>query len=258
MEDIRIIDTNAENIHEFGMCGYKNLKQEGYKRKVQWIKDRFTEGMKYKVLYSEKDGAIGAIEYVPGEYAWRPVEADDYFVIHCIFIIPRQYKGIGLGKRMLEDCWHNAEKEKKSGVAVVARKGTWMASKELFVKNGFIVVDKASPDFELLAKKTNPNAPDPKFKSQLDNRLKKFGSGLTIVTSDQCPYTTKAVNEISETALENYRTKPVVINLKNSREAREISPCAFGTFCIVYNGNLIAEHPISKTRFKNIMTKILK
>ncbi|MCK4802457.1 YoaP domain-containing protein, partial [bacterium] len=35
------------------------------------------------------------------------------------------------------------------------------------------------------------------------------------------------------------------------------SPCPFGTFCIVYNGKVIAHHPVSNTRFVNIMNKIL-
>ena len=28
MDKIKIIDTNVNNIHQYGMCGYKNLKQE--------------------------------------------------------------------------------------------------------------------------------------------------------------------------------------------------------------------------------------
>jgi hypothetical protein len=41
------------------------------------------------------------------------------------------------------------------GVAVVTRKGPFMAGKELFVKNGVVAVDTALPDFELLVKKFN-------------------------------------------------------------------------------------------------------
>ena len=46
-------------------------------------------------------------------------------------------------------------------------------------------------------------------------------------------------------------------DLRNYKEAQN-SPCAFGTFCILYNGKAIAYHPISNTRFTNIMNKILK
>lgn len=77
------------------------------------------------------------------------------------------------------------------GVAVVTRKGPFMAGKELFIKNGFEVVDKALPDFELLVKKFNKNAPTPKFKGEWEERLSQYGKGLTIIRADQCPYTVK-------------------------------------------------------------------
>ncbi|MEZ5335661.1 MAG: YoaP domain-containing protein [Methanolobus sp.] len=37
--------------------------------------------------------------------------------------------------------------------------------------------------------------------------------------------------------------------------AAQNSPCSFGTFCIIYNGEIISHHPISNTRFMNIMNK---
>ena len=68
MERIEIIDTNADNILEYGVCGYKSIKREGYPEKIEWLKDRFPEGMKIKTLYSDKGGTQGMIEYIPGEY----------------------------------------------------------------------------------------------------------------------------------------------------------------------------------------------
>ena len=69
-----------------------------------------------------------------------------------------------------------------------------------------------------------------------------------------CGY--KNINEIVKTAEKEYGLKPDLIELKNYNEAQN-SPCAFGTFCILYDGKVIAEHPISNKRFTNIMTKIL-
>jgi len=257
MEATKIIDTNAGNIHEFGMCGFKNLKQEGQRRKVEWLKQRFSEGMKYKVLYSDTDQAVGGIEYIPGEYSWRPLEANGYMVIHCIFIIPNKFKEKSYGSLLLKACLEDAKTAKMRGAAAITRQGTWMAGKGLFVKNGFSVVDTAPPDFELTAFKFDDAAPSPKFTGNWEERLAQYGSGLTIFTSDQCPYTAKAVKEINETAETTYGIRPRVIELQNCKEAQN-SPCAFGTFCIVYNGKVIADHPISKTRFGNIMSKIFK
>jgi hypothetical protein len=45
MNKIEIIDTGADNIGDYGFCGFKNIKQEGDKRKTDWLKKRFSEGM---------------------------------------------------------------------------------------------------------------------------------------------------------------------------------------------------------------------
>jgi len=258
MSGIEIIDTNANNILEYGVCGYKDIRRAGYPEKIEWLKGRFPEGMKIKTLYSDKDGTQGMIEYIPGEYCWRPVEASGYMFIHCIFSgFKNIYKGKGYGSLLLDECLQDTRKENMHGVAVVTRKGPFMASEELFVKNGFEVVDTAPPDFELLVKRFNKNAPAPKFKGDWEKKLSKYNKGLTIIRADQCPYTVKNVREISETAEKTYSVKPNIVSLKNCQEAQN-SPCAFGTFCIVYDGKVVACHPISKTRFANIMNGILK
>lgn len=258
MAGIEIIDTNADNILEYGVCGYKNIKTAGYPEKVVWLKRRFQEGMKIKTLYSDKDGTQGMIEYIPGEYCWRPVEARGYLFIHCIFAgFRRAYKGKGYGSLLLNECIKDAKKENMLGVAVVTRKGSFMVGKEFFSKHSFQVVDQARPDFELLVRKFDQKAPAPKFKENLEKRPHQYGEGLTIIRADQCPYSVKNVNEIRETAEKTFGIKPNIIDLKTYQEAQNNSPCAFGTFCIVYNGNVIAYHPISNTRFTNIMNSIL-
>jgi len=257
MNHVEIIDTNSDNICEFGFCGYRNIKQEGYKRKIDWLKQRFSEGLKFKVLYSAKEGAVGFVEYIPGKYTWRAVEASGYVVIHCMMIISKKYRGKGYGTLLLEESLKGAKKENMHGVAVVTRKGTWMAGKELFLKNGFEVVDQAPPDFELLAKKFAKNAPLPKFKGDWEKKLSKYGKGLTIIRSDQCPYVAKSVKEINQTAQKKYGIKAKMIELNNCRDAQN-APSAFAIFGIIYNGKLVADHPISNTRFKNIMDKEVK
>ena len=257
MDTIKIIDTVADNIHKYGVCGYKNIKTAGYPEKLGWLKDRFPEGLKIKTLYSEEGGVQGMIEYIPGEYCWRPVEAIGYMFIHCLFVgFKSAYKGRGYASLLLDECVKDANKENMQGVAVVTRKGAFMAGKEIFLKYGFQQADKAPPDFELLVKRFNTNAVVPKFKGNWEQRLKKHAKGLTIIRADQCPYTVKNVKEISETAEKVYRLKPNIIALRNYKEAQD-SPCAFGTFCIIFNGKVIANHPISNTRFKNIMNKII-
>ncbi len=252
-----IIDTNAENILKFGICGYKSLKKPGYPEKLKWLSERFKEGLKIKTLYSVHDGTQGMIEYIPGEYCWRPVEAGGYMFIHCIFSgFKSTYKGKGYGTLLLKECIAEARQRNNYGVAVVTRTGPFMAGKEIFIKNGFEVVDSALPDFELLRIKFRENAPQPKFKGNCKALLTRYDRELTIVRAFQCPYTVKNVNEMCQTAEAAFNLNPAVIDLKDYAEAQE-SPSPFGTFGIIFRGKVIAYHPISGTRFSNIIKKAL-
>lgn len=158
---------------------------------------------------------------------------------------------------MIEECIKEAKKAKMKGVAVVTRKGPFMAHNDIFLKKGFQMVDNAEPDFELLVKKFDAKSKNPKFKSSMTNSLKKYGKGLTIIRSAQCPYSEKNVNAIMETAKNKLSLKANIVDLKDSNAVQN-TPCAFGTFCIIYNGEIISHHPISNTRFENIMKKKIK
>jgi GNAT superfamily N-acetyltransferase len=256
MEEIKIIDAGVDEILKYGVCGYKNIQTPGFPEKVEWLRKRFTEGLKVKLMYSEKDRLQGMIEYIPGEYAWRPVDAKGYMFIHCIFVgFKKIYQGRGFGSLLLDECIKDTRKAGLNGVAVITRKGSFMADKHIFIKNGFEVTDSAPPDFELLVLKFDARAAVPKFVADLDKHAADYGNGLVIIRAGQCPYTVKNVNEIAATAENKFGVKARVIELKSSREAQR-TPCPFGVFCIIYNGKIIAHHPISNSRFVNIFSKL--
>jgi len=256
MEKLNILNVTAENILDYGLCGYKNMKNEGVIKKVNWFRERFKEGLIYKILVAEDNKQIGAIDYVKGEYAWRPIEADGYMVIGCIYIMSKVYKGVGYGKMLLDECEKDAKRLGMKGVASVTRKGSWMVSSGIFTKNGYEVVDAAKKGFELVVKKFDSKYDSPKFCKNLEEKAAKYKDGLYMFVSNQCPYIDKAIKEISKVACEDYGIKANLVELKSSNDIKE-SPCAFGTFCMVYNGKLVADNPISSTRFKNIMNKLL-
>jgi hypothetical protein len=41
-------------------------------------------------------------------------------------------------------------------------------------------------------------------------------------------------------------------------EAAQNCPSPFGSFCLIYQGEILSHHPISSTRFANIMRQKLK
>jgi hypothetical protein len=171
--------------------------------------------------------------------------------IHCVFVgFKNEFKGKGLASSLIDECIMDAKCANMHGVAVVTRKGPFMAKKEIFLKKGFSLVDETKPDFELLVLKFNHKAFDPKFKK---TSLENYSKGLTIIRSAQCPYSVKNVNAILDTA-KRLKIKANLIEIRDSESAQQ-TPCAFGTFCIIHNNEVISHHPISNTRFENIMAK---
>jgi len=253
--DIEIIDLTPENIKDYGVCGYKDLEKNlELRKKIDWYAEYYPKGLRIKALLSDEGGYQGMIEYIPGTYAHRPVDVDGYMFIHCLFVgFKKEFKRKGYGSMIIEECIKDAKKGGMKGVAVVARKGSFMARKDIFLKKGFTVVDKAKPDFELLVLKFDEDFEDPKFR-EMDKSLQDYKDGLYIIRSVQCPYTEKNVNEMVETAENKYGLKAKIIDLIDVDEVQN-SPCPFGTFCIIYDGEIISHHPISNTRFENIMKK---
>jgi len=251
MREYEIIDTNAENIDGCGFCGYKAGRNLGHRRKADWLKERYAEGLRFKVLRSKKFGDIGMIEYVPGNQAWRPVEAENYFVIHCL-MVNGKHKGKGLGTILLDSCLEDAKKSKCRGIAVVTSADSFMARSDFFIKAGFILVE-SSPPYELLVKKLKKTAPDPRFIVQEDRVLTRYKKGLTILAADQCPMVPKCVADIGEM----YRTlglEPKVVRVRSAKASREL-PTAYGVFSILFDGKLIAGRPVSARRFSSMMRK---
>jgi GNAT superfamily N-acetyltransferase len=251
----KIVDAGPEAIADYGMCGYRDPESPGFRRKLEWLGQRFEEGLRIKVLRSEADGVVGWIEYLPGEFAWRGVRAPGYMVIHCLFIMKKAYKGKGYGRQLIEACEEDARAKKMHGVAVVASKGTWMAKKAIFLRNGYELIEEAPPHFQLLAKRFTSDAPLPGFTGNRAEKLARHTRGLTIIYCHQCPYVSKALDEIPPVAREEFGVKPRVVALPDCRSAQD-SPNPYGVFSIIWNGELVADHPISKTRFRNIMKRV--
>jgi L-amino acid N-acyltransferase YncA len=249
MREYEVVDTNADNIGGCGICRYKSGKNEGRRRKLDWLKKRYAEGLRFKVLRSREFGDIGMIEYAPGSHAWRPVEAEGYLVIHCL-MVNSKHKGKGLGALLLDSCLRDAKKSKCRGVAVVTSSDSFMAGSGLFIKAGFVSVE-SSPPYELLVKKFKKAAPDPRFIVERERVLKRYKKGLTILAADQCPMVPKWVEEIAE-ASRALGLKTKVVRVRSAKESREL-PTPYGMFSIVYDGKLIAERPVSGRRFTNIM-----
>ncbi len=253
-DKIKVISTNLENISEYPPRCFLNPKNEGYLIKLDWLKKRFSEGLIIKQIYSEEEKkCIGFIEYIPGEHAWRAVDAKGYMFIHCLWISQNKYKEKGYGTLLVEECLQDAKKDGKLGVAVVASEGAFMSGKGLFLKNGFHSIAAAKPSFDLMVKILK-KGPLPEFRDW-EKQLEKH-TGLNIVYSNQCPWVARSIKEINEIA-EKEGIKLKIVELKTAAQAQN-APSIYSVFNLVFDGTLLADHYISKTRFKNIIKKKIK
>lgn len=252
MREYEVVDTDADNIGACAICRYKSDRNEGRRRKLDWLRKRYAEGLRLKVLRSREFGDVGMIEYAPASQAWRPVEAEGCLVIHCL-MVHSEHTGKGLGALLLDSCLTDAKKSKCRGVAVVTSSDSFMARSDLFLKACFVPVDRIHP-YELLARKFSKTAPDPRFIVETERLLKKYRKGLTILAADQCPMIAKCVRDIAG-ASETLGLKTKVVRVTNARQSREL-PTPYGVFSIIYNGKLIADRPVSGTRFRSIMRDI--
>jgi hypothetical protein len=254
-EQLSIIEVTPANLGDSPCCGIKNIIHEGHRCKTAWMAKQFKAGLRAKILLTADNRQCGYIEYLPGEQAWRGVKANGYMFIHCIWTFYKKHQHRGNAIRLVHECMEDARKAKMLGVAVVARRQPWLASSDLFLKCGFDVVDAAPPDYELLARKFRKNAPSPGFLPAAPVRTAEYASGLTIIRANQCPHGVKFAREIGEIAEREFKLHPRQVILNSARDAQK-APTPYAVFTIIYDGKILSDHQISKTRFRNIMKEM--
>ncbi len=245
---MKIVEVTPENaIKETFFC-IKDTKKQGFTDKLEWFEKRHKEGLRIKILKDEADKMIGFIEYVPAKYAWRPLEADNYMFIHCLYIYSKKERSKGLGSMLIEDAEREAKARGMDGLCVMTSEGGWLANKTLFEKNGFTEIE-TKDRFQLMVKTWNNNTNKPRL---LDwhSQQKKY-KGWHISYADQCPWSEKSVAAILNVAMD-YGIDLKVSKINTVKEAKK-APSGFGVFNLLHDGQLIEDHYISHTRFRNIL-----
>ena len=95
MNDYRIVTVDEHNVDEYGFFCVNNKKHPGYITKLSWLQQRFKEGLRIKLILTKDGKRAGFLEYIPGEYTWRIVNAPGYLVIQCIWVSSKKVKWEG-------------------------------------------------------------------------------------------------------------------------------------------------------------------
>lgn len=253
MEQFTIVSVTPENLSKEGIFCIKNPKHPGYRKKTAWFVERYEEGLRLEIIRNEAGKPACFIEYVPAEFAWRPVHAPNYLFVHCLYGPYKEHTGKGNASTLLEQCKETAKREGKYGVAVMTSPGSWLAERTVFEKNGFREVAQRGR-YELLVHKTDESAPDPQLLDWTEQQ-QIYHSGWHLVYADQCPMHDKSAQDLFAYAAEQ-GIHLQLTKLSTAAEA-QMAPSGFGVYSLLLNGQLLEDHYISKGRFKNILQKQL-
>lgn len=238
---VEIITVDESNLETTSFFCYKSKrKTEGYRKKLDWVRERLTEGLQIHILF-EDGTSKGFIEYIPGECAWRAVQAPGYLFIHCMWVVG-QGKGKGYGSRLLDRCVVAAKRGGFEGVAALTSRETWLTAPPIFEKFGFQIVGEAPTSFILYALPLRGGS-RPTLPKDWALRASALGPGLTVVITDQCPYIDRMKQAVHK-AGEALGIPSREVHLSTARQVQESSPSAYGVYSIVHDGEVVASHPI--------------
>lgn len=249
MAEVMLEKVGPDNVSDCGIGCITNPKHQGHRPKVDWLKQQFDQGLRFLLFRGPKGKPLAFLEYVPGEYAWRPVDAKGWLFVHCLWVYPEGQTVGGLGGRLIQACINEAKRAGARGVAAIVSDGPWMVGKQVFLNNGFELVSE-SDRFQLVMKRLE-DGPAPRFR-ELSPKWRKY-RGLHIVYCAQCPYLLKSVNDLQAMSA-GHGIKAKVTVLKSATEA-QAAPSYYGVFSLLWNGRLLSDHYVSRGRFKNLLKK---
>lgn len=232
----KIVDES--NIDKEHICCSLSSKDTGVKLKKEWMKEQMKKGLVFNKL--DVRGKV-FIEYIPAEFAYAPITADDYLYIDC-FWVSGKYKNQGYGKELLGALIADAKDKDKSGIVVLSsnKKKPFLSDPKFLKKNGFLLADTFL-DYELL------------YLSFKESIIPKFNTsvgeidGNKLYYSYQCPFTDKYVKLVKEAA-ESIQFPLEVICIDSLEKAKE-APCPFTTYSLYLNGELITNEILTAKKF---------
>lgn len=221
--------------------------------KKAWMRERIAEGLVFLKL--EVRGKV-FIEYIPAEYAWCPIEADDYMFINCLWV-SGQYKGKGYGSRLLEQCIADSREKGKKGLVVISspKKLPFLSDPKFLKQKGFLKADEAKPHFELLYLPfyDEGQADIPKFRETAKSGTTK-DEGWVLYYTNQCPHTEKYAPVLAD-CLKKHGEELKIVKFE-TRESILESPSPFTTYALFYDGAFVTNEVLSEKSFEKIWNRV--
>lgn len=239
-----------DNVEQETLFCIKTVNNEDFESKRTWFQKRYEKGLRLHILKETDGRMIGFIEFTPAKLAWRPIKAPNFMFIHCMYVQSKKDRNLGYGGMLIAQVEEIARNQGMHGLCVMTSKGSWIANKSFFLKNGFEQVDQRGR-FELLSKKWAGNPVNPKLLNW-EEQQKGF-KGWHLLYAEQCPWHHKSVTALKQVAREN----GILLHVKKLETAMEaqLAPSGYGVFSLLHNDKLLEDHYLSATRFKSILKK---
>lgn len=249
MEYIKITKENLDSEHI--CCAISNNKDPQVLAKKAWIKERLEDGLVF--LKGNIRGKC-FIEYIPAEYAWVPVNADNYMHINC-FWVSGSCKGNGYANELLEHCIEDAKEKGKCGLTVIssAKKMSFLSDPKFLTYKGFRIADTAEPYFTLMYLPFAEDTEIPQFKTCA--KIPEIEDpGFVLYYTSGCPYTAKYVPVIERYAVS--QGLPFTAVYIDSMEKAQNAPVAWTNYALFYNGKYVTNEILSEKKFQAICEQL--
>lgn len=245
------ITLTEENILKEHICCALSDKKgnSGVAKKKEWLKTQIANGL----VFRKADVRGKAfIEYLPAENAWIPVQADNYYLINCLWV-SGSLKGHGHGRALIESCIEDAKAKNKYGIIGLSsdKKRSYLSDPAFFKKYGFEVVDSTEPYFKLYCLRFDKDAPLPSFKECARQGTVEDTENVVIYYSNQCPFTEDYVREIGKEAEKRDITFRAV--KYDSMEMAQNAPVPSTTFSLFRDGKFVTHEVQSVSKFLKLM-----
>ena len=240
MNYLRITNENIDREH---ICCAMSNKQSVVKK--QWLKQRFAEGL---VFYRSEERGKCFIEYIPGENAWVPIEAEGYLYINCLWV-SGSLKGHGYSNELLEACIRDARSQGRKGLCILSsekRKKEFLADPGFLAHKGFAPADTSDCGITLLYLPLDPAAKPPRFRECARHPVVEE-KGFVLYYTDQCPFTDYWVSRVEEAA-KTHHIPLKVVHITNREDARNV-PAPVTTYALFRDGVFLTQAIQSDKKF---------
>jgi len=249
MEIITLTQENLEKEHICCSIASKSTEY-GIAHKKEWLSKRIAEGLRFKK--ADIRGKV-FIEYLPAEKAWMPIMAEGYTHINC-FWVSGSHKQKGYGKQLLEACEKDSIATNGITVVVGNKKKPFLSDKAFLQKYGFEVCDTASPYFELLVKRFNPEAPLPSFHPfAKESIIPEAIAGIDIFYTAQCPFCVPYIELLTPVIMAS--STPIRTHRITTTAEAQTHFCPTTTYSVFVNGKYHTNEILTAAKLEKLAAK---